>query len=84
MIQKMSIEDRTLRTLRRAIGFSQVVKKVGNGVVQTVPIQWFINVKRNSLIKLISIYWFVYFFQDLLPLLINIKDDRQITDSTIK
>lgn len=48
MIQKMAVEDRTLRTLRRAICYSQVVKK------------------------------------DLLPLLINVRDDRKITDTTIK
>ncbi|KAL1124145.1 hypothetical protein AAG570_001915, partial [Ranatra chinensis] len=48
ILKKLSIEDRTLRTFRRAIGFSQVVKK------------------------------------DILPLLVNVKDDRQITDTTIK
>nr|UHH90586.1 timeless-d isoform E [Pyrrhocoris apterus] len=48
MRQKMAVEDRTLRTLRRAIGFSQVVKK------------------------------------DLLPLLISVKDDRKVIDTTIK
>lgn len=48
MLQKISVEDRTLRTLRRSIGFSQVVKK------------------------------------EILPLLINVKDDRKIIDTSIK
>ncbi|XP_014260027.1 protein timeless isoform X2 [Cimex lectularius] len=48
VLQKLSLEDRTLRTFRRAIGFSQIIKK------------------------------------DLLPLLINVKDERNITNTTLK
>lgn len=48
ILNKLSLEDRTLHTFRRAIGFSQIIKK------------------------------------DLLPLLINVKEDRKIIGTTIR
>ncbi|XP_073987080.1 timeless isoform X2 [Rhodnius prolixus] len=48
ILNKLSLEDRTLHTFRRTIGFSQVIKK------------------------------------DLLPLLINVKEDRKIIGTTIR
>nr|UQF78881.1 timeless [Gampsocleis gratiosa] len=48
ILDKLSLEDRTLRTYRRALGYSQVIKK------------------------------------ELLPLMINIKNEFQITDTAVR